>query len=59
MSQQLLEAVQTAYLKKDFIQLHELVPALLRRIKSLESTVELMSRLVDFDGGELEQKAER
>jgi hypothetical protein len=58
MSQQLLEAVQTAYLKKDLITLYEMVPVLLRRIKSLERNVELMSRLTDFDGGELEQKAE-
>jgi hypothetical protein len=59
MSRQLLEAVETAYLKKDFIHLHELVPQLLKRIKNLEASVELMSRLTDNHEGTIEKRPER
>ena len=57
-SQQLVDAVQTAYLKKDFITLHELVPSVLRRIASLQRQIELMGRSFDYDGEAIEAKEE-
>ncbi len=58
MSQQLLDAIQTAYLKKDFIILYELFPLMIRRIKSLEAKIELMGRSFDYDGEKFEAKEE-
>ena len=58
MSQQLLERIQLAYLQKDFIILYELFPLVVRRIKSLESKIELMTRSFDYNGEEFEAKEE-
>lgn len=54
----LVDALQVAFLKKDFIQVYELVPALIRRINSLQRQIELMTRSFDYNGEPFEPKEE-